>query len=91
MSPCLAHPLELPYSLYRFLPGAVRSVDEDDHGPTVFDRLLFFNMFGNSSRSLFLGDSGRQSGQSKKEIHRGQSGPYRADWKKTTIIGEMPA
>ena len=29
------------------------SDDQDDHGPTVFDRLLFFNMFKNSSRSLF--------------------------------------
>ena len=66
------------------------SDDQDDHGPTVFDRLLFFNMFGNSSRSLFLGDSGRQSGRSKKEIHRGQFGPYRADWKKQQFLVKCP-
>ena len=37
------------------LQGTFRgpSDDQDDHGPTVFDRLLFFNMFKNSSRSLF--------------------------------------
>ena len=29
------------------------SDDQDDHGTTVFDRLLFFNMFKHSSRSLF--------------------------------------
>ena len=35
--------------------GAFRrpSDDQDDHGTMVFDRLLFFNMFRNSSRSLF--------------------------------------
>ena len=35
-------------------PTLTRSSDnQDDHGTTVFDRLLFFNMFKNSSRSLF--------------------------------------
>ena len=29
------------------------SDDQDDHGTTVLDRLLFFNMFKNSSLSLF--------------------------------------
>ena len=29
------------------------SDDQDDQRPTGFDRLLFFNMFKNSSRSLF--------------------------------------
>ena len=28
------------------------SDDQDDHGPTVFDRLLFFNMIKNNSQSL---------------------------------------
>ena len=50
-------------------PPLTRS--SDDHGTTDFDRLLFFNMLKNSSRSLFRGNSGG----SKHLIHRRQSGP----------------
>ena len=51
-------------------PTLTRSSDQqDDHGPMVFDRLLFFNMFKNSSRSFFRGDSG----------------PDLTDWKKTIL------
>jgi len=43
-------------------------------------------MFKHSSRSLFRSNSGRQSGRSKTIIHRGQSGPDRADWKKQSLV-----
>ena len=39
-----------------------------------------------SKKGTIGGDSGRQSGRSKKLIHRGQSGPDRADWKKQSLV-----
>ena len=68
-------------------PILIRSSNyQDDHEPTVFDRLLFFNRSARSKKGTIGGDSGRQSGRSKKKIHPRQSGPLRTDWKKISLV-----
>ena len=64
------------------------SDDQDDHGPTDFDRLPFSTgQLGQRGGRLEAIQDDNRADQ-KKKINRGQSGPDRADWK-TTILGEI--
>ena len=68
-----ARPVRARQSLYESPIGRARqgtfggpSDDQDDQGTTIFDRLLFFNMFKKQQPITFRGDSGRQLGRTKK-------------------------
>ena len=67
-------------------PTLTRSSDDQgDHGTTVFDRLLFFNMFKNSSRTLFFEAIQDDNRADQKQESSGTIGLGK------TILGEITA